>query len=126
MERLISSIMTPNAFPAYTDGDVLIVITPDQQYQLHSQTLRNNSDVFRELLTEDNAVVLASKAKKNGVTVRWRLELKLSGEGEGDVESAEQAEGEGQASEVGRFVLRVSSSFLCFRLLQPINTSHSK
>lgn len=108
MERLITSIMTPNAFPAYTDGDVLIVITPDQQYQLHSQTLRNNSDSFRELLTEDKAVVLASKAKKNGVKVRWRQQLKLRGEG--DADAAEHVEGEEHASGVGRFVFRIRSS----------------
>lgn len=77
MDHLITSIMTKNDFPKYNDGDTLVVISPDQQYQLHAATLRNSSGYFRDELTEENAVQLAAKAKKNGIKIRWRLELDL-------------------------------------------------
>lgn len=98
MNHLITSIMTKNDFPQYSDGDVLIVLNPELQFQLHSLTLRTNSTFFREVLTDESGVVLAPKAKKNGVRIRWRVELQLpSADGDDD----------GEGGEAGKLKLRV-------------------
>lgn len=85
MEGLIAKIMDKNDFPQYSDGDVLIVIRPGLQYQLHSHNLCSNSDVFQKLLTEDSAANLAPKIRKNGNKTRWRVELQLPDEDEDGV-----------------------------------------
>ena len=60
-------------FPLFRDGDVRIVITGFRQYHLHSSILKEISPVMRELLSEDYAAKLSSKAIKKGVTTRHRL-----------------------------------------------------
>jgi hypothetical protein len=62
-------------FPNYGDGDVAIVVGPLKQYQLHSGVLRRNSLYFSDVLSEEAAANLSTKAKKDGVTIRYRLQL---------------------------------------------------
>jgi hypothetical protein len=62
-------------FPQYEDGDVAIIVTPLKTYQLHSGILRRYSHYFAEILAEEQAVNLTNKAKKDGVTTRYRLQL---------------------------------------------------
>lgn len=66
-----------NEFPRFNDGDVLVVLSQSRQYQLHSRTLRLHSAFFRRLLTEERATKLSSKARKEGVTATYRVELRL-------------------------------------------------
>jgi hypothetical protein len=42
-----TSIMAPQGFPLFEDGDVLIVFYTGRTWKLHSTTLRNCSAVFR-------------------------------------------------------------------------------
>ncbi|KAF2843216.1 hypothetical protein M501DRAFT_1028033 [Patellaria atrata CBS 101060] len=62
-------------FPNYRDGDVRIILSNTRKFQLHSDTLRNSCNLFRKLLTEDRAAPLSTKAKKDGVVVRYRLHM---------------------------------------------------
>ena len=62
-------------FPHFTDGDVLIIITPSRRYKLHSDILRRSSPTFTALLDQDAAVDLSRNAKKKGVTTRYRLHM---------------------------------------------------
>lgn len=65
----------PSDFPHYHDGDVLVVLSANRYYQLHSQTLCLSSTYFRFVLTEDNAAQLSPAAKKAGAVVRWRFDF---------------------------------------------------
>jgi hypothetical protein len=89
-------------FPMFDDGDVLVVLSANRQYQLHARTLRMHSDLFRRLLAEEHSTKLSSRAKKEGVKVQFRIELQLPRD---------------DAHGVGRFVLRVSSNNISFFLL---------
>ena len=62
-------------FPRFAGGDVLVAISLDKQYQLDSKTLSMYSSRLASLLTEDNAIKLSSKARKEGTRIRWRVEL---------------------------------------------------
>jgi hypothetical protein len=62
-------------FPHYGDGDVDIIVAHGQTYQLHSSVLRRYSDYFAQVLGEDQGASLSNKAKKDGVTTRYRLQL---------------------------------------------------
>jgi hypothetical protein len=62
-------------FPHYEDGDVAIIVTPLKTYQLHSSVLRRYSHYFAEILAEEQAVNLTNKARRDGVTTRYRLQL---------------------------------------------------
>jgi hypothetical protein len=62
-------------FPNYGDGDVAIVVTPQKTYQLHSGVLRRYSHYFADVLAEEAAANLSTKAKKDGITIRYRLQL---------------------------------------------------
>ena len=62
-------------FLQFQDGDVLVVITATKTFQLHASTLRRTSRVFEELLTEEHGAILSSKARKEGITIRYCLEL---------------------------------------------------
>lgn len=64
-----------NDFPEFTDGDVLIIITSARRYKLHSSVLRRSSPTLVSLLDEAPAADLSSKARKKGVTIRYRLHL---------------------------------------------------
>lgn len=64
-----------SVFPKFVDGDVLIILSSSRTYYLHSGVLRRNSTTFAKLLDESHAAVLSSKAKKEGVTTRFRLDL---------------------------------------------------
>ena len=60
-------------FPNFHDADVKIIISGSRQYTLHSNILKEISPVMRELLADEYAAKLTSKAIKKGVTVRNRL-----------------------------------------------------
>jgi hypothetical protein len=62
-------------FPNYDDGDVAIIVAPHKQYQLHSNTLRHYSHYFADVLAEEKGANLSSKARRDGVTTRYRLQL---------------------------------------------------
>jgi hypothetical protein len=64
-----------SAFPVFPDGDVLIVLSGIRLFRLHSGILRHASKVFETLLSEDHGAKLTPKAKREGATVRWRLDL---------------------------------------------------
>jgi len=66
--------MTGSIFPKFSDGD-LIVYTSGRAYQLHANVFRRASPKFSRLLAEENGAILAPRAKKEGVTVRYRLDL---------------------------------------------------
>ena len=65
----------PSDFPHYSDGDVTIIVAPSKTYQLHSNVLRTQSHFFAEVLNEDKAATLSTKARKEGVTTRFRYQL---------------------------------------------------
>lgn len=67
--------MEPNDFLKFKDGDVIVSITGTKSYQLHAATLRRNSTTFSGLLAEEHGAELQPRAKKEGVTIRYRLEL---------------------------------------------------
>jgi hypothetical protein len=62
-------------FPHYTDGDVAIIVAPHKPYQLHSNILRRYSHYFAKVLDEEEAAKLSPKARKDGITTRYRLQL---------------------------------------------------
>ncbi|KAL2003981.1 hypothetical protein VTN02DRAFT_1277 [Thermoascus thermophilus] len=73
-----SGALNTSSFPIFNDGDVRLIIPPDNIYQLHSTVLKRSSGFFAGALTESNAAKLHSKAKKFGVTVRFQLHLVYS------------------------------------------------
>lgn len=68
--------------PTFSDGDVIVVLSPTRKYQLHSRTLRMNSTLFDELLAEEG-VTLHTKARAQGLVIRYRLELRIGYEDDG-------------------------------------------
>ena len=62
-------------FPQYSDGDVSIIVAPLKTYQLHSNVLRTQSHYFADVLNADQAAFLSTKARKEGVTTRYRFQL---------------------------------------------------
>ena len=62
-------------FPKFADGDVLIILSSSRTYYLHAGVMRRNSTTFAKLLAESHGAVLSSKARKEGVTTRFRLDL---------------------------------------------------
>lgn len=62
-------------FPKFADGDVIIILSGSRVYHLHAGVLRRNSTTFAKILDEDHAAVLSHKAKKEGITTRFRLDL---------------------------------------------------
>lgn len=79
-------------FPKFHDGDVMIVLSGGRVYQLHASVLRHSSELFARLLLEEYGVILSSRAKKEGMTIRYRLDWV------------------GDGTETGHFVHRVGSS----------------
>ncbi|KAL9118902.1 MAG: hypothetical protein Q9187_004541 [Circinaria calcarea] len=61
-------------FPKFPDGDVMIVLSGGRVYRLHASILRHSSDLFACLLPEEHGATLSSKAKKDGATIRYRLD----------------------------------------------------
>lgn len=66
--------MNHNRFPHYTDGDVLIILSKEYVYQLHSSELCRKSKFFCDRLTGQGAV-LSEEAKRKGETIRWRFDM---------------------------------------------------
>jgi len=62
-------------FPMFSDGDLIVYTTGGRGYQLHAGVFRRASSMFAQLLAEEKGALLATKAKKEGVTVRYRLDL---------------------------------------------------
>jgi hypothetical protein len=72
---IIMEAFRESDFPHYRDGDVAITIAPLKTYQLHSNVLRRNSRYFAEILDETTAAPLTTKARRDGVTTQYRLQL---------------------------------------------------
>ncbi|KAK5110596.1 hypothetical protein LTR85_000973 [Meristemomyces frigidus] len=81
----VFSMADPQAseFPQFKDADVRIVISGSRQYQLHSSILKSISPTMKELLADQWAAKLNSKAIKRGVTGKCRL-LMVENEEEAD------------------------------------------
>lgn len=62
-------------FPKFADGDVLIYLSAGRVYALHAGVLRRNSTTLAELLDDANGATLTTRAKKDGITTRFRLDL---------------------------------------------------
>lgn len=62
-------------FPRYRDGDVEIMIAPLKTYQLHSNLLRRSSNYFAEVLNDEEGAKLSTRAIREGVRIRYRLQL---------------------------------------------------
>ena len=62
-------------FPKFVDGDLLIRMPGSRMYQLHSGVVRRGSKILAKFLTEDWGAVLTPKAKREGVIIRYRLDL---------------------------------------------------
>lgn len=61
-------------YPRCNNGDVLIMLSPDKEFQLHAEMLRRHSKFFRDRLS-DGGATLSSSAKRSGETVRWRFDM---------------------------------------------------
>lgn len=62
-------------FPHYHDGDVSIILAPLKCFQLHANVLRQYSPYFAEILREEDGAKLSPKARKEGVTTKFCLQL---------------------------------------------------
>ena len=62
-------------FPKFADGDVFIHLSAGRVYALHAGVLRRNSTRLAELLDDANGANLSTRAKKEGITIRFRLDL---------------------------------------------------
>ncbi|KAF2807229.1 uncharacterized protein BDZ99DRAFT_536533 [Mytilinidion resinicola] len=56
--------------------DVQLVLAYDKVLPLHSSVLARHSKRFASILTHEFAAVLCQRAKQQGVTIRWRIELR--------------------------------------------------
>ena len=77
------SSATISRFPQFADGDVLVILDGKRIFKLHATILRNNSTGFKRLLQEEQGAKLTRRAKEEGNTVRWRLDLEWMGMGHG-------------------------------------------
>lgn len=59
----------------YEDADVLIVLSRNHIYKLHSNIIRRSAPILGNLLTEDTAAQLTGRARNKGATLRWRINL---------------------------------------------------
>ena len=60
---------------SFPDGDVVVSLANGCSYQLHAGVLRRNSTKLSSMLAEEHGAVLTAKAKKAGISVRYRLVL---------------------------------------------------
>lgn len=70
-----TAVTQQTGFPEFKDADVHIVISGSRQYQLHSSILKNGSPTMRALLDDTKVAKLSSKAIKDGIHIRFRLQL---------------------------------------------------
>lgn len=75
MDSSNMEVETTSQFPHYADGDVLVIITPVKRFQLHASMLRRNSTTFEHMLVPAAAAQLNARAKRDGVTILYQLEL---------------------------------------------------
>lgn len=75
----------PSQFPKFADADVLIYLSAGRIYALHAGVLRRNSTRLAEVLDDANGATLSTKAKKDGTTVRFRLDLVRADVGPGNL-----------------------------------------
>ena len=71
--------MSNSRFPRFDDGDVVIGLPGGRLYLLHTAVLRRNSAYFSDLLAEDFGATLNPKARKEGVSIRYRVDLIFDG-----------------------------------------------
>lgn len=55
--------------------DVEVALAHDREHRFHSSVLCRYSTLFEHLLTQENAARLSTRAKSQGVTTRFRIEL---------------------------------------------------
>lgn len=67
-----------NSFPHFADGDVLIVLNNSLHCRLHSQVLANNSEIFRDMLSDATATKLTKASHTEISRVRWRFHLEIT------------------------------------------------
>ncbi|KAI9802598.1 MAG: hypothetical protein M1833_001672 [Piccolia ochrophora] len=67
------AVEAPSTFPSFSDGDVIIIVSAEHQYRLHSNVLRLSSTTFDKLLNKERASALTPKQKKEGQMVQYRL-----------------------------------------------------
>jgi hypothetical protein len=65
-------------FPMCRDGDVLITLSTSHRMQLHSEILKRHSTLFSANILDHNYIGLSNAAKKRGITIRWRFDLKYA------------------------------------------------
>lgn len=70
-------------FPKFADADVLVHLSAGRVYALHAGVLRRNSPRLAELLDDANGANLTTRAKRDGITIRFRLDLIPSDVGPG-------------------------------------------
>lgn len=63
--------------PRFDDGDVLILLSNDHVYQLHSSTLIQNSEYFRHIITDGTSTQLGTRARRGRHVIRWRFHFAL-------------------------------------------------
>jgi hypothetical protein len=61
-------------YPMCKNGDVLIILSAAVHYQVHAELLKRHCRYFSKTLTNENALISADKAKRNGA-VRWKFQL---------------------------------------------------
>ena len=63
-----------SVFPTFSDGDVLICLSPTVTYKLHSSILRQHSRLLRDMLQKEAATKLSAQSRREGVAIQYRLE----------------------------------------------------
>ena len=59
----------------YADSDLQITLPGGRVYHLHAGVFRRASRFFAQFLIEDLGAVLSTKAKRNGINLRYRIDL---------------------------------------------------
>ena len=80
----------------YDDSDLQVTLPGGRVYHLHAGVFRRASGFFAQFLAEDLGAVLSPKAKRDGVNLRYRIDLVGTDTGN------------------ARFVSRVCASMLAF------------
>ncbi|MCJ1395462.1 hypothetical protein MMC18_008348 [Xylographa bjoerkii] len=59
----------------YADSDLQVTLPGGRIYHVHAGVFRRASKFFAQFLTEDLGAVLSTKARKDGITLRYRIDL---------------------------------------------------
>lgn len=75
--QLLGNMSDLTGYPICKNGDVLIVFSPTESMQLHSELLARHSTFFKKAFKRRPGVELNRNARGKGVTYRWRFDLDL-------------------------------------------------